>query len=132
MTGVDVTTVVAEGEEDTDACTTSPARAPSALTVAASDSSDARAYFSNFGSCVDIFAPGVGITSAWHSSDASTNTISGTSMASPHVAGVAALVLQGSPGASPAQVASAIEGDATIGAVTDTAGSPNLLPYTSR
>lgn len=132
MTGAGVTTVVAAGNENTDACTTSPARAPSALTVAASDSADRRASFSNYGSCVDLFAPGVGITAAWHTGDTATNTISGTSMASPHVAGMAALVLQGSPGASPAQVESAIEGDATSGAVSGTAGSPNLLLFSDR
>ncbi len=131
MTGAGVTTVVAAGNENTDACTTSPARAPSAITVAASDRSDSRAPFSNFGSCVDIFAPGVGITAAWHNSDTSTNTISGTSMASPHVAGVVALVLQGSPGASPAQIESVIEGNATSGAVRDAMGSPNLLLHSN-
>lgn len=130
MTDAGVTTVVAAGNEDTDACTTSPARAKSAITVGATDRSDARASFSNFGSCVDIFAPGVSITSAWYRSDSSTNTISGTSMASPHVAGAAALVLQGSPGASPAQVAQTLTSSATTGVVSDTAGSPNLLLYT--
>ena len=127
MTGAGVTTVVAAGNEDTDACTTSPARAPGALTVGATDSTDRRASFSNYGSCVDLFAPGVGITAAWHKGDTATNTISGTSMASPHVAGVAALVLEGSPSASPSQVGGAIGSAATRGVVTDPAGSPNLL-----
>lgn len=89
-----VTVVVAAGNSNTNACNQSPARAPAAITVAASDSSDTRASFSNFGSCVDLFAPGVGTTSAWYTSDTATNTISGTSMASPHVAGAAALVIQ--------------------------------------
>ena len=127
MVDAGITTVVAAGNEDTDACTTSPARAPGALTVGATDSTDRRASFSNYGSCVDLFAPGVGITAAWHKGDTATNTISGTSMASPHVAGVAALVLQGSPSASPSQVGGAIGSAATPGVVTDPAGSPNLL-----
>jgi subtilisin family serine protease len=130
MTGAGVTTVVAAGNEDQNACNVSPARAASALTVGATDRNDVRASFSNFGSCVDIFAPGVGITSAWHQSDTQTNTISGTSMAAPHVAGAAALVLEGSPGASPGQVEATLEGNATKGAVSDEAGSPDLLLYT--
>ncbi len=131
MTGAGVTTVVAAGNENVDACTTSPARASSAITVAASDNADRRASFSNYGSCVDIVAPGVGITSAWYRSDTQTNTISGTSMASPHVAGAAALVLQGSPGSSPAQVEGALESAATSGVVSDLKGSPNLLLHTA-
>jgi aqualysin 1 len=131
MTGAGVTVVVAAGNENADACTTSPARASSAITVAASDRGDRRASFSNFGSCVDIVAPGVSITSAWHRGDTATNTISGTSMASPHVAGAAALVLQGSPGASPAHVEGALESAATTGVVSDLKGSPNLLLHTA-
>ncbi len=131
MTRAGVTTVVAAGNENTDACTKSPARAPSAITVAASDSADRRASFSNYGPCVDIVAPGVGITSAWHRSDTQTNTISGTSMASPHVAGAAALVLQGAPASSPAQVESALESTATVGVVSDLKGSPDLLLHTA-
>ncbi|SOC57795.1 S8 family peptidase [Ornithinimicrobium cerasi] len=127
MTSAGVTTVVAAGNEDTDACTTSPARASSALTVGATDRTDTRASFSNFGGCLDIFAPGVGITAAWHTSNTSTNTISGTSMASPHVAGVAALYLQGAPKAGPAEVEAALEGNGTKAVVKDPAGSVNLL-----
>ena len=124
-----VTFAVAAGNEDTDACTKSPARVAEALTVAASDSSDTRAYFSNYGSCVDLFAPGVSITSAWNSSDSATNTISGTSMASPHVAGVAALYLEDHPGASPSTVRQAILESASAGRISDLAGSPDLLVY---
>jgi aqualysin 1 len=131
MTGAGVTVVVAAGNENVDACTTSPARASGAITVAASDRSDRRASFSNFGSCVDVVAPGVSITSAWYRSDTQTSTISGTSMASPHVAGAAALVLQGSPGASPAQVQGALESAATTGVVSDLKGSPNRLLHTA-
>ncbi|HWJ67453.1 MAG TPA: S8 family peptidase [Nocardioides sp.] len=101
-----VTMAVAAGNENTDACTKSPARVPDALTVAASDRTDARASFSNRGTCVDLFAPGVDITSTWLANG--TNTISGTSMASPHVAGAAALYLEDHPAASPGTVNAAI------------------------
>jgi len=127
-----VTFVVAAGNSNANACNYSPARAPSAITVGATTSSDARASYSNVGSCLDIFAPGSSITSAWHTSNTATNTISGTSMASPHVAGVAALYLQGSPSASPATVASALTTTATTGKVTNPGtGSPNRLLFTN-
>jgi subtilisin family serine protease len=102
-----------------------------ALTVAASDINDVMADFSNGGSLVDLFAPGVNITSAWIGSDAATNTISGTSMASPHVAGVAALYLQANPGAAPATVNAAIVNNASGGKVSGIfiAGTPNRLLY---
>jgi subtilisin family serine protease len=125
-----VTFVVAAGNEDQNACNVSPASAPSAITVAASDDTDTRAYFSNFGSCVDVFAPGVGITSAWHTSRSATNTISGTSMASPHVAGAAAVYLGLDPSASTGEVAGWITGNAAADRVSDVQGSPNLLLYT--
>ncbi|GAA4129464.1 S8 family peptidase [Nocardioides fonticola] len=131
MTSAGVTVVVAAGNDNTDACSSSPARAASAITVAASTNTDARASFSNYGSCVDIFAPGQNITSAWIGSTTATNTISGTSMASPHVAGVAALYLQGNPSASPATVASALTSGATSGVITGANGSPNRLLYTA-
>ncbi|GAB3995351.1 S8 family peptidase [Nocardioides marmoraquaticus] len=131
MTGAGVTTVVAAGNENQNACNVSPARAPSAITVGATTNTDARASFSNFGSCVDIFAPGQNITSAWIGSTTATNTISGTSMASPHVAGVAAQYLQLNPGASPSTVTNAIVGNATTGVVSGTNGSPNRLLFTS-
>ena len=127
-----VTYAVAAGNGGADACLFSPARTPAALTVAASTSVDARAYFSNYGTCVDLFAPGMGITSAWSSSDTATNTISGTSMASPHVAGSAALYLSTHPAATPAQVELVLEAQATVDAIADPgAGTPNLLAYTA-
>jgi aqualysin 1 len=124
-----VTYALAAGNENADACGSSPARVAAGLTVASTTSTDARSSFSNWGSCVDLFAPGSSITSAWHTSNTATNTISGTSMATPHVAGVAALYLQGNPTATPAQVASVVLGDATTGKVTDTKGTANLLLY---
>jgi subtilisin family serine protease len=111
-----------------DACRYSPARVPGAITVGATDRDDSRASFSNYGECLDVFAPGVDITSAWIDGDSSTNTISGTSMATPHVAGVAALYLAQNPSAGPAQVRDAVVDNATSGAVSDPrSGSPNKL-----
>jgi subtilisin family serine protease len=124
-----VTTVVAAGNSDTDACNQSPARVADAITVGSTTSSDARSSFSNYGSCVDIFAPGSNITSAWYTSNSATNTISGTSMASPHVAGGAALYLENNPNASPSDVANALTSTATQGAISGVNGSPNLLLY---
>ena len=125
-----VTYAVAAGNSNVDACGSSPARAANAITVGSTTSSDARSSFSNFGTCLDIFAPGSSITSAWHTSDTATNTISGTSMASPHVAGVAALYLQNNTTASPATVTNAITSTATTGVLTSIGtGSPNRLLY---
>jgi hypothetical protein len=102
-----------------------------ALTVGATTSSDARSSFSNFGACLDLFAPGSAITSAWLTTDAATNTISGTSMASPHVAGAAALYLHENPAAAPAEVEAALVAAATPGKVANAgSGSPNRLLFT--
>jgi subtilisin family serine protease len=104
------------------ACSVSPARVATAMTIGATDNTDKAASFSNFGPCVDWFAPGVNITSDWYGSDTATNTISGTSMATPHTAGVAALYLQGTPSASPQTVRNALYALTTKGIVTGTAG----------
>jgi subtilisin family serine protease len=119
---------VAAGNENQNACSTSPASEPVAITVGAVDDSDKRASFSNFGTCVDIFAPGVSILGAAIDSDSATQSISGTSMASPHVAGVMASFLGANPDATPADVEAALETVAGQGCVASPGtGSPNLL-----
>jgi subtilisin family serine protease len=121
---------VAAGNESRNACNVSPASASGVFTTAASDRNDRRAYFSNYGSCVEAYAPGVSIRSAWL--NGGTNTISGTSMASPHVAGVGALFKQGSPTASSATISSWIVSNATTNVITaNPGGTPNRLLYTS-
>jgi PKD repeat protein len=123
---------VAAGNSNANACNYSPARVGAAITVGATTNTDARASYSNFGSCLDLFAPGSSITSAWYSSDTSTNTISGTSMASPHVAGAAALYLDANPSATASQVRNALVNNGTTGKVTSAGtGSPNVLLYTA-
>jgi aqualysin 1 len=127
-----VTYTIAAGNSNINASNTSPARVGEAITVGASTSTDRRASFSNYGSIVDVFAPGQSITSAWYTSNTATRTISGTSMAAPHVAGVAARILQGSPGASPASVASTIVSTSTTGRLSGLpSGTPNRLLFRS-
>jgi subtilisin family serine protease len=127
-----ITMVVAAGNESTDACTKSPASAPSAITVGATASDDSRAYYSNFGACVDIFAPGSSIISAGISSSTATAQMSGTSMASPHVAGVAAILLGNARAMTPAQVGSRLAADASIGIVSGlTSATANTFLYQS-
>jgi aqualysin 1 len=121
---------IAAGNSNVNACTASPARVATATTVGSTTSGDARSSFSNYGNCVDVFAPGSSITSSWNTNDTATNTISGTSMATPHVVGVAALYLQGNPSASAAAVGTAIISTATANAISSVGtGSPNLLLY---
>jgi subtilisin family serine protease len=120
-----ITFAVAAGNSNINACSGSPNKVPAAITVASSTSSDTRSSFSNWGACVDIFAPGSYITSTW--SNGGTNTISGTSMASPHVAGAVALYLQAHPSATPAEVDSSLAGFATTNKISNVNGAPNLL-----
>ncbi|MBT2410537.1 S8 family peptidase [Streptomyces sp. ISL-12] len=123
-----VTYAIAAGNSAANASSYSPARVTEAITVGATTSTDARASYSNYGSVLDIFAPGSSITAGWYTSDTATNTISGTSMATPHVAGAAAVYLAGHTSATPAQVSSALTSGATTGKVTSAGtGSPNLL-----
>jgi len=125
-----VVLAVAAGNSSANACGESPARVPAAITVGATDSTDTRAYYSNWGTCLDIFAPGSYVTSDWNTSDYDANTISGTSMASPHVAGVAALYLEDHPSATAAEVRDTIVGTATRYHVINVGtGSPNRLVY---
>ncbi|WP_163996057.1 S8 family peptidase [Pyxidicoccus caerfyrddinensis] len=125
-----VTYVVAAGNEDADACKHSPARTPEAITVAATDDGDQRASFSNWGDCVDVFAPGNKITSSWHYGDDATRVLSGTSMASPHVAGVVALFLEMNPKATPDEITTALISNFTTDKVANPGWcSPNRMAY---
>jgi subtilisin family serine protease len=129
-----VPTIVAAGNgnmggRQQDACGSSPAGAADAYTVGATTSSDSKTSWSNYGDCVDIFAPGASITAAWHTSDTDTRSISGTSMASPHVAGVAALYLQQNSNASAGAVYSALTNASTKNIVTNSSTANNHLLY---
>jgi subtilisin family serine protease len=133
--GSGVTFGVAAGNGDAlgnpqNACSTSPARVAEAITVGATQNNDQKASFSNYGTCLDIFAPGVNITSSWNTNNTATNTISGTSMATPHVVGAAALVAAVNPGYTPQQVRDALVNNATSNVVVNPgSGSPNKLLY---
>jgi PKD repeat protein len=130
MHAAGVTVVVAAGNDNANACNYSPARAANAITVGSTTNTDARSSFSNFGTCLDIWGPGSNITSAWYTGTSATNTISGTSMASPHVAGVAALWLANNPTATPAQVATALFNNSTLNKVTNAGtGSVNRMVH---
>lgn len=120
---------VAAGNDNANACNGSPNRVAEAMTVGSTTNNDSRSSFSNWGSCVDIMAPGSAITSAWYQSNTQTRTISGTSMAAPHVAGAGALVLSTNPVASPAQVTTTLIDRATANRLSGLNGSPNLLLY---
>lgn len=127
-----ITYVVSAGNSAWDACYQSPAFIPQAITVGATDSNDVGAYFTNYGTCVDLFAPGVDVLSTWNASDVATTTLSGTSMSAPHVAGVAALLLESDPTITPSEASSIIVNSATPDHLTAIGpNSPNRLLYTN-
>ncbi len=123
--------VVAAGNSNTDACSSSPARVSKAITVAATDSTDTRASYSNYGSCIDIFAPGSQINSSWIGSNTATKVLNGTSMATPHVVGVVAEMLQSTPTATPQTISTNLLNQASNNVVKNPSGSPNRLLYKS-
>ena len=123
--------VVAAGNSNTDACSSSPARVSKAITVAATDNTDTRASYSNYGSCVDIFAPGSQINSSWIGSNTATKVLNGTSMATPHVVGVVAEMLQSTPTATPQTISTNLLNQASSNVVKNPSGSPNRLLYKS-
>lgn len=133
-----VAQIVAAGNDNKNACSYSPASAANAVTVGATDINDNRASYSNYGKCLDIFGPGTDIKSAWIGSTTATNTISGTSMASPHVAGVAAKYLSASPSMTASALTTKLKNDATKNVINGESGgsttnpdniSPDLLVY---
>jgi len=126
-----VATAIAAGNSSRDACKFTPARVAAAMTIGATNKSDRRPSWSNYGTCVDWFAPGVGITSSWYTSNSATNTISGTSMATPHTAGVAALYLQSHSAATPQQVRDALYAASTKGIVTSSKTANNHLLFSN-
>ena len=123
--------VVAAGNSNADACSSSPARVSKAITVAATDDTDTRASYSNYGSCVDIFAPGSQINSSWIGSNTATKVLNGTSMATPHVVGVVAEMLQSTPTATPQTISTNLLNQASSNVVKNPSGSPNRLLYKS-
>lgn len=123
--------VVAAGNSNADACSSSPARVSKAITVAATDNTDTRASYSNYGSCVDIFAPGSQINSSWIGSNTATKVLNGTSMATPHVVGVVAEMLQSTPTATPQTISTNLLNQASSNVVKSPSGSPNRLLYKS-
>jgi len=123
--------VVAAGNSNTDACSSSPARVSKAITVAATDNTDTRASYSNYGSCVDIFAPGSQINSSWIGSNTATKVLNGTSMATPHVVGVVAEMLQSTPTATHQTISTNLLNQASSNVVKNPSGSPNRLLYKS-
>jgi len=126
---MNINLVVAGGNSNADACNYSPSSSMEAITVGASDVNDARASFSNYGSCLDIFAPGVSITSTWYSSTTATAVLNGTSMASPHVAGVVALFLQENPELNSQQISEAVKNSSTKYAITNSKSLASHLLY---
>jgi subtilisin family serine protease len=125
-----VTYALAAGNSNSDACNFTPARVPQAITLGASDSADVRASFSNWGTCLDLFAPGVSITSAYNTSDTATSVLSGTSMASPHAAGAASLILALNPTFTPQLVRDSMVTNGTPNKIASPGtGSPNVLLF---